>query len=93
MEIINEGELHKFAKKHANSRKSIGNWIDVAKAAIWNNFSEVRQTFNSADYVKDMVIFDIGGNNFRLITSIDFDAHRVYVLEVMTHAEYDRWKA
>ncbi|MGE0266635.1 MAG: type II toxin-antitoxin system HigB family toxin [Candidatus Obscuribacterales bacterium] len=85
-------ELHAFARKHANSRKSLGNWINVTESALWNSFSELRQTFNSADYLKDLAIFDVGGNNYRLVTSVDFENKRVYVLDVMTHAEYDRWK-
>ena len=93
MEIINESELHSFAKKHSTARKPLSNWIDVTKAAAWKSFAEVRKTFRSADYVKEQVVFDIGGNNYRLIGSIDYTAQRVYVLEVMTHAEYDRWKA
>lgn len=93
MEIINETELHSFAKKHSRARRPLASWIDIAKAAAWKSFAEVRETFRSADYVKEQVIFDIGGNNYRLISSIDYTAQRVYVLEVMTHAEYDRWKA
>lgn len=92
MEIINETELHKFVRKHANARRSVASWIDVTKAASWLNFAHVRRTFNSADYVQDLVIFHIGGNNFRLITSIDFQVRRVYVIEIMTHADYDRWQ-
>lgn len=93
MEIINEIELHAFARKHARARKPLANWLDVTRAATWNSFADVRDTFRSADYVKDQVVFDIGGNNYRLISSIDYAAQRVYVLEMMTHAEYDRWKA
>ncbi|MES6424454.1 type II toxin-antitoxin system HigB family toxin [Cutibacterium acnes] len=93
MEIINETELHSFAKKHSNARRPLANWIDVTKAAAWKSFAEVRETYRSADYVKEQVVFDIGGNNYRLISSIDYSLQRIYVLEVMTHAEYDRWKA
>lgn len=93
MEIINESELHSFAKKHSNARKPLANWIDVTTAAAWKSFAEVRETFRSADYVKEQVVFDIGGNNYRLISAIDYPAQRVYVLEMMTHSEYDRWKA
>ena len=92
MEIINESELHKFAKNHSNSRKPIGNWLDITRVADWNSFLDVRRTFNSADYTNEMVIFNIGGNNWRLITSIDFEKQQVFVLEVMTHAEYNGWK-
>ncbi len=93
MEVINESELRLFAKKHSNARRPLASWIDVTKAAAWKSFAEVRETFRSADYVKEQVVFDIGGNNFRLISSIDYSLQRVFVLDVMTHAEYDRWKA
>lgn len=57
--------------------------------------SHVKRTYGaSADLVGDCVVFDIAGNKFRLITRIRFQAHRVFVLKVMTHGEYDneRWK-
>ncbi len=93
MEIINKCELDSFAKKHPTARKRLANWMDVAYAANWKSLTEVRETFRNADCVKEQVVFDIGGNNFRLITSIDYHAQHVYVLEVLTHAQYDRWQA
>lgn len=93
MEIINESEIHVFAKKHANARKPLANWLDVTKTASWKSLIDVRETFRSADYVKEQTIFDVGGNNYRIIASVDYSLGRLYVLEVMTHAEYDRWKA
>ena len=93
MEIINEAELHIFAWKHSKARKPLANWIDVARAAVWHTFADVRKTFRSADYIKNRVIFDIGGNKYRLVTSVDYAAKRVYVLEMMTHTEYDRWRS
>lgn len=93
MEVINENELHIFAKRHSNSRKPLANWLQATRKASWKTFSDHRETFRSADYGKDLIVFDIGGNNYRLIGSVDYLAQRIYVLEVMTHAEYDRWKA
>ena len=93
MEIVNETDLRSFAKRHSNARRPLANWIDVTRAASWKSFDDIRKTFRTADYVKGQVVFDIGGNNYRLISSLDYTTQRVYVLEVMTHAEYDRWKA
>jgi len=93
VKIINESELHVFATKHSKARKPLSNWVDVTRAAEWKSFAEVRQTFRSADYVHEQVVFDIAGNNYRLISSIDYKAQHVYILELMTHSEYDRWKA
>ena len=92
LEVLNISELHQFSKKHSNARKPLSNWLDLTMQAEWDNFLQLRGTFRSADYVKNLVIFDIGGNNYRLIASIDYTAQYVYILEIMTHAEYTRWK-
>lgn len=93
MEVINENELHQFCKRHSGARKPLGNWLTIVKQATWHSFPEVKGTLGAADYVKDMVIFNIGGNNFRLIAAIDYTGQKVYVLNVMTHAEYNKWEA
>ncbi|HEY9679112.1 MAG TPA: type II toxin-antitoxin system HigB family toxin [Drouetiella sp.] len=92
MEIRNESDLHSFARKHADSRKSISIWLEVVKSASWLSFADVRHTFRSADYVKDLLVFDVGGNKYRIVCLIDYPAQRLYVIEVFTHAQYDRWK-
>ena len=92
MDVINQSELHQFARRHANARKPLSSWLQVATTAAWKSMADLKNTFRSADYVKDMVIFNIGGNNFRLIASVDFASQRIYVLEIMTHSEYDEWK-
>lgn len=92
MKIINTDELHRFAKRHPAARSPLDYWLDITTKATWKNFFEIRNTFRSADRVKDVIIFDIGGNKFRLIASIDYNEQKVYILEIMMHAEYDRWK-
>ncbi len=92
LEIINLTELHKFSRRHPNARKALGNWVDATVAASWKNLIGLRGTFRSADYVRGLMIFDIGGNKYRLIATVDYKAQQVYVLEVMTHAEYNRWR-
>lgn len=93
MKLVNEVELHFFARRHPLSRKPLNKWIKFVKLATWTSFSEVRLLFGTADYVKGQVVFNIGANNYRVITSIDYSAQIVFVLEVLTHAQYDRWKA
>ena len=66
-------------------------WYRLVKASSFSSFSEVRKTFNSADYVPPHVVFDLGGNNFRLVGALHFDRQKLYIREVFTHAEYDRW--
>jgi len=56
--------------------------------------AELRRVFNSVDAVSGLYVFNIGGNNFRLVAAIHFNVGRVYIRHVMTHAEYYKgaWK-
>jgi mRNA interferase HigB len=60
----------------------------------FRSVDELRATFPSADVVGDLIVFNIGGNKYRLIASIHFNRGKVYVRHVLTHREYDRgaWK-
>lgn len=62
--------------------------------ATFINFDALRLTFPSADKVGDLVVFNIGGNKYRLIASIHFNHGKVYVWHILTHREYDEgaWK-
>ncbi len=52
---------------------------------------EIKQVFNSCDFIgNDRFVFNIGGNNYRLIAVIHFNIRTVYIRGIMTHAEYDR---
>jgi mRNA interferase HigB len=73
------------------ARAALTEWHTTAVDADWSNFSEVKATFNSADYVADgKVVFDVGGNKYRVVGLIGFRTRRVFILFVGTHAEYDK---
>jgi mRNA interferase HigB len=66
-------------------------WYAAASSASWSHFDELRKTFNSADYVADgKVVFDVGGNKYRIVGLVAYRSKRIFVLFVGTHAEYDR---
>jgi len=61
------------------------------KLADWSTFNEIKQTFNSADFVgNDRYVFNIKGNKYRLVAVIHFDIRTVYIKFIGTHKEYDR---
>ena len=63
----------------------------VTSAATWRNFSEIKATFNAADWVGNgKVVFDVGGNKYRIVCLIGFKSQRMFVLFVGTHAQYDQ---
>jgi mRNA interferase HigB len=92
MRLLGEPLLDEFKKVYPQSAKVLNRWAAVVRAAEWRSFVEVRKTFNTADYVAPHVIFNIGGNKFRLLAIIDFKESVVIVRNVMTHKEYDQWK-
>ena len=65
-------------------------WYRKARQVSAASFTELKQTFGSADYVDGVTIFDVGGNRYRLAAVIHYNTQRIYVRHVMTHAEYDR---
>jgi mRNA interferase HigB len=92
MRIISKARLVEFWQAHANAKTPLTNWHNHVsnKKTIWTSLADVRNDFSSADKVGDCYIFDIGGNNFRLIAKIIREC--VYVRKIMTHAEYDDQK-
>jgi mRNA interferase HigB len=92
--IISKKKLRDFWGRYPKARAPLEVWYQVARHAEWTNFAEVRQSFNSADVVGRFVVFDVGGNKFRLITVIHFNRAKLFVRHVLTHAEYDegKWK-
>ena len=72
-------------------------WYRVVadKQLNWLDFHDVKRTYGNASHVGDCVVFNIGGNKYRLIAKIDYLRHIIFVRAVLTHEEYDKgkWKA
>lgn len=94
MHVITKSALVEFWKKHASTRNSLEAWHRVIKNRNFKNFSELRLTFGSVDFVGGLTIFNVGGNNVRVIASIHYNRKKVYIRQVLTHVEYDSgdWK-
>ena len=65
-------------------------WFKIMQKNNFASFNTLRKTFPAADKVGDLVVFNIGGNKYRLIASIHFNRKRIYIRYVLTHAEYDK---
>ena len=65
-------------------------WAGRMRAARLATFADTRAAFPAADLAGNCTVFDIRGNEFRLVCRIAYPSHKVFVLRVMTHAEYDR---
>ena len=66
-------------------------WVHIVRGADWSKPTEVKDMFRNADILKNgRVIFDIGGNKYRLVAAIHYRGKRAYVRFIGTHKEYDR---
>ncbi|MEX2483798.1 MAG: type II toxin-antitoxin system HigB family toxin [Brumimicrobium sp.] len=91
MAIISKAILVDFGIKHANAIASLNRWCEETKKADWKSLAEMKMTFNSVDSVgNDRYVFNIKGNNYRLVAMIFFDIRTIYIRFVGTHAEYDK---
>lgn len=95
MWIVSLKRLREFWELHPHAEVPLRAWFTQTLAADWRSFSELRSTFPSADLVGNCTVLNLGGNKYRLVVRIFYTSHKVYVLRVMTHAEYDRddWPA
>ena len=99
MRLIGQEAISKAVGKHTDAKKWIEEWIAKVEDAAWRNLDDVRNDYPSADGVRlksktIVTVFNVKGNEYRLITHISYDAQAVVALEFLTHGEYDKdkWK-
>ena len=91
MHVISLKMLREFWEKHPSAEGPMRNWHTTVERTDFADFNDLRQTFRSVDYVKPFSIFDVGGNNWRIITVIHFEVGKVFIRWVQTHDEYNTW--
>lgn len=91
MIVITRTRIVDFSKKHPPSVEALNRWYVIIKTADWANFSDLKQEFSNVDYVgNDRYVFNIKGNEFRLVLMIHFSIRTVYIKFIGTHQEYNK---
>ncbi|WP_248477960.1 type II toxin-antitoxin system HigB family toxin [Spirosoma liriopis] len=89
MVIVSRKVIREYAIMNSQSTEALNEWYLKTKAADWGNLADVKNTFNSVDYVgNDNYVFNIKGNQYRLIVRIIFPVRTVFIRFIGTHAEY-----
>lgn len=91
MKVIGRDKIDSFARRHANAKNPLRQWLKKAEAAKWSNTSDIKNTFNSVDRAGPYYIFNIGGNKYRLVAVVVIRNGVAIIEKIMTHAEYDKW--
>ena len=91
MRIIAKKTLVAFWAKHPDARVALEAWYAEAKAAEWSNPTDIKTRYRHASILRSSrVVFNIGGNKYRLVAAIHYRGRRVYVRFIGTHKEYDQ---
>ena len=93
MRIIAVGTLRSFWSRPGcgDAEQPLKAWVHIVRAADWSKPTEVKRMFGSADILRGgRVVFDIGGNKYRLVAAIHYRGKRVYVRFIGTHKDYDK---
>lgn len=91
MIIVNKILLDDFVQKHVQALKPLNRWLQQVGEAKWSSHADLKLQFPSADYIKNgRYVFNIGGNNFRIVTVVVFVGGVVNIRFIGTHAEYDK---
>ena len=91
MRIIAISQLKSYWQKYPDSEQPLLAWIDEARNADWSTPTDIKEQFRSASILKSRrVVFNIKGNDYRLIAAVAYRFQAVYIKFIGTHAQYDR---
>lgn len=90
MRIIARSKIIEYYTNHPDAKTALEEWYQKVKKAEWTCFADIKKMFNTADSVGNQhYVFNVKGNNYRLIVVIKFTIKTVLIRFIGTHAEYD----
>ena len=93
MRIVSFRKIREFFEEDPNSKVALQDWYKRASKAQWDNFSDIKKTFNSVDSVgNSRFVFNVKGNHYRIVAQILFTLKRIYIRWVGNHKNYDNIK-
>ena len=94
MHVISYKAIRLFKAEHSDAGSALDKWYQVTAASNWDDLAHLQYTYPAADWVNPYVVFNIGGNKYRLIAEINFRSRTVFIRHILTHRDYDRggWK-
>lgn len=91
MRIVAKKTIVAFYTWHADAKVALEDWYEKVESAEWESFAQLRMSFASADHVGNKrIVFNIRGNEYRLVAIVLFKVKMVYVRFIGTHQEYDK---
>jgi mRNA interferase HigB len=89
--IVSRKTLKAFWEQHPKVQKPLEAWLEDAKKAIWKTPNDIKNVYRNASVVaNNRVVFNIKGNDYRLVAAINYECGIVYIRFIGTHKEYDK---
>lgn len=92
MNVVSRQRLYEFIEAHQDAESSLAAWYRLTKKAEWRHLADLKIDYPGADLVGDLTVFNIKGNDYRLIAYVNYRFKEVLIKEILTHQEYDRGK-
>lgn len=90
MHIVSVPSLQNFGVKHPDAKQAVLAWCDEVKKARWKQPADIKAHYASASILKNRrVVFNLKGNEYRLVVAVAYNVGFVYVKFIGTHADYD----
>jgi mRNA interferase HigB len=83
--------IDQFCLAHPSARIPLARWVGGVSASTFTNFNQLKQVFPHADYAAPFTIFNVGGNNYRVISRIEYSRDTLDIYWILTHSDYDKW--
>ncbi|MBV6640434.1 MAG: type II toxin-antitoxin system HigB family toxin [Cyclobacteriaceae bacterium] len=91
MRVVSKKKIIDYYAKNINAKVALEEWYKKVSKFSWENLNELKEDFPSTDYVgNNRVVFNIKGNDYRLIAIVIYVSHKLYIRWIGTHAEYDK---
>ncbi|MFD0797317.1 type II toxin-antitoxin system HigB family toxin [Maribacter chungangensis] len=91
MKIFSRGTLRDFWEKHGDCELPLKTWYRETEKSNWNTINELKSDYPNASILKNnRIVFNIKGNDYRLIVKFNFEYQLAWIRFIGTHAEYDK---
>jgi len=90
LRIISKKKIRDYVRENSQAKLPLVEWYFKMKEVNAIDISDLKKVFNSVDAVYGYTIFNIGGNNYRLITAIHYNKQVCYIRDIWTHSQYSK---
>jgi mRNA interferase HigB len=88
---VSERPIRDFIQREPAAVDAMWRWADVVESASWRNPADLKAMFAPASFVGDLTVFNVGGNKYRIAAFVHYRKQIVFIKNIGTHEEYDKW--